>query len=785
MYNADLPLTAQNLLTTLRDHPIEILYAVPYALKLLGESQEGLRVLSALQLVMFGGSACPKPIGDKLVRNGVFLISHYGTTETGQLMTSFRERDDLDWDYVRVEPKLLPYVRWEEQAPGIYELCILDGWPSKVDSNRADGSYATKDLFEKHPTTENAWRYYARQDDTLVLENGEKANPLLLEGVARENHNVAEAIAFGANKPRIGLFIIPSEDTRLTADSELIDDVWPAVDQSNIHTPAFARISKDMIHVLPPSSTYRKTDKGTVIRAAFYRDFADLIESTYDEGNAAGSLVLDGAELINYLRKQLLEIMATSDSSQLHEDTDLFSLGVDSLQTIRLRSVLMKSLDIGGHRLPQNFVFEYPSLAAMAKELQRLRLGQSRAQPTAVEDRMAAMIDKYGHFEQHVPSPRVFRAQDTEHVVVTGATGSLGAHIVSQLAQSDRVETVYCLVRASSGATARTRVRQSLHDRYVYPSLSEVACRKIVPIPATLSDPQLGLRQETYEHLRSHVTSVIHCAWSVNFNWSLESFEKDCISGTRHLLDLCLKASGPTPARFAFCSSVSVVAASPDGFAPEALPASLTCAQGMGYAQSKLVTEYIVNRAAQQTGMSARVMRIGQIIADTKHGVWNASEAIPMMFQTAETIHALPKLDDTLSWTPVDVVAATVSDLAFAPEAAEIMNVTNPVSINWTADLLPLLQQAGIRFDVLPQREWIARLRDSNPDPSVNPPIKLLDFFTKKYDHDGPRRSLQFETKNACAASTSLREARSLDRDLVQKFIDYFRTQCWDCKSPA
>ncbi|KAF2101646.1 NRPS-like enzyme [Rhizodiscina lignyota] len=778
MYNADLPLTASNLLVTLRDHPIEILYAVPYALKLLGESKEGLRVLSELKLVMFGGSACPKPIGDKLVRHGVFLISHYGTTETGQLMTSFRDRDDLDWDYVRVEPKLQPYLRWEEEARGIYELCILDGWPSKVASNRPDGSYATKDLFEKHPTKENAWRYYARKDDTLVLENGEKANPLLVEGVARENANVSEAIAFGANKPRIGLFLIPSRDTKYCTDGALIENVWKSLDQSNAVIPAFARISKDMVRVLSPDIDYRKTDKGTVIRAAFYRDFADLIEAAYNEDNVgSGSLVLEGPALINYLRGQLLELIDISDPLQLKDNTDLFSFGVDSLQSIRLRSVLVKTLDLGGRKLPQNFVFENPSLAAIASELTRLRLGENRGEKTSVEQRMTAMIDKYSHFQPHVP---VTRTINGEHIAVTGATGSLGANVVAQLASSNNIDTVYCLVRASSPSAAEDRVRKSLDARYVAQNLSENELKKIVAIPADLSDPLLGMDQERYDGLTAAVTGVVHCAWSVNFNWALESFEKDCIAGTRHLLDLCLKAKGPTSARFAFCSSVSTVAATPTDVAPEALPASLTYAQEMGYAQSKLVTEHIVTRASRETGMQARVLRIGQIIADTKAGIWNASEAIPMMFQTAETMHSLPQLDDMLSWTPVDVVASTVIDLTFAPEVGEVVNATNPTLINWTQDLLPLLREAGLAFEELPPREWITRLRDSDPDPSANPPIKLLDFFAKKYDHDERRRTLTYETRNATTASPALRAVGGINADLVKKFINYFRQRCWN-----
>ncbi|KAL2861787.1 hypothetical protein BJX68DRAFT_251638 [Aspergillus pseudodeflectus] len=778
MYNAELPLTGPHLLATLQEHPdIEVLYTVPYGLKLLSESEESMKVLARLELVMFGGSSCPKPIGDKLAQNGVRLVSHYGTTETGQLMTSFRERSDIDWDYVRPGPSLLPYIRWDEQMPGLYELCVLEGWPSKVVSNRPDGAYATKDLFEKHPTKKNAWRYYARLDDTLVLENGEKANPLVIEGVARNHPNVAEAIAFGANRSRLGLFLIRVEGRTDETDEQVIDSVLPAIEKCNAQSPAYAYISRDMIRVLPADTVYRKTDKGTVIRSAFYRDFAEQISQVYDQEDASGSQILEGDELASFLRDSLLDI-SSIEPSALQDTTDVFSLGVDSLQSLRLRSIVLKTLSLGGQKLSQNFVFENPSIQAMAEELTRLRTGHESQKQARVEERMAALIEKYSqNFKTHVPIPR---EDDGEYVVVTGATGSLGAHVVAQLVQSERVRKVYCLVRAPTPLSAFHRVRQSLHARFLSTNITPNAERKIAALPADLSNStRLGLDQAVYENIIDSVTAVIHCAWSVNFNWSLESFEQPCIAATRNLIDLCLEARGPAPANFSFCSSVSTVARTPGNWVSETLPESLSHAQSMGYAQSKLVTEHIVSRAAQATNITSRVLRVGQIIADSTHGIWNATEAIPMIFQTAETIKALPLLDDVLSWTPVDTIASAVIEATRSPTGSEVLNITNPTLNHWSRDLLPFLVSAGLEFDPLPKREWLDRLRKSNPDPSANPPIKLLDFFAKKYDNDNPTRVLLYDTKKSQVAAPSLRNAAGLTPDFVSKFISYFRRQAW------
>lgn len=62
----------------MRTHKFEIFYGVPYALKLLAETEEGLEILARLKTVMYGGSACPDDLGNLLVDRGVNLVSHYG-----------------------------------------------------------------------------------------------------------------------------------------------------------------------------------------------------------------------------------------------------------------------------------------------------------------------------------------------------------------------------------------------------------------------------------------------------------------------------------------------------------------------------------------------------------------------------------------------------------------------------------------------------------------------------------------------------------------------------------
>jgi acyl-coenzyme A synthetase/AMP-(fatty) acid ligase len=414
IYNARLPLASKHLLATLKEHSeIRILYGVPYALKLLSETEEGLKLLSRLEVVMFGGSACPKPIGDRLVESGVNLVGHYGATEVGQLMTSFRDhREDKGWEWMRVPPHLKPYLSMELRGPNLYECCVSEGWGSKVATNRDDGSYATKDLFEPHPTIADAWKYYARLDDTIALENGEKANPLLVEGVIRQNHNVAEAVVFGAGKPRLGAFIIPAETSTLQ-DVEIINAVMPKIEEMNASMPAYSQLSKEMVAVLPRDVDYRRTDKGTVIRAAFYRDFSKQINAAYVD-KQSGTLVMARDDLLQFLQKEMQKRVSLKQGATLDEDADLFSLGVDSLQAIQVRSFILQHLKVDGEKLGRNFVFDFPTLGKMADEIIRLQFGGPERQVVGVEEQISAMIEKYAEFPQHVP---VDRPADGKHIV--------------------------------------------------------------------------------------------------------------------------------------------------------------------------------------------------------------------------------------------------------------------------------------------------------------------------------------------------------------------------------
>ncbi|KAJ0161730.1 putative gluconokinase [Colletotrichum tanaceti] len=785
LYNADLPLTREHLTSIMRKHNFDIFYGVPYALKLLAETDQGMALLRQLKIVMYGGSACPDDLGDTLVNNGINLVGHYGATEVGQLMTSFRPPNDRAWNYVRENDKLSPYLKWIPRGPNLFECCVLPGWPAKVATNQDDGSYCTKDLFEPHPTIPGAWKYIARLDDTIALVNGEKFNPVHMEGTVRSNRNVTECVVFGVGRPSLGALVVPAPTLAGKTEDEILDVVWPVVEAASRSVEAYARVSRNMIKLLPHDCAYPRTDKGSVIRQAFYKRYAEDIDRVYDAADASsGDLRTMGvAELKVFVRDGVVQALAKRDQQPplVDDDADFFSLGLDSLQAIQLRSDILRTVDVGGNRLGQTVVFDHPSINKLSAYLASLGTGEGIEAEAPVESEMRELIEKYGDFSPVESAPR-------SSIAVTGVTGSLGAHIVAKLAADPSVKTIYCLTRAGSDADAARRVKTSLLQRRLYHALPASSRRKLVALAADLADPKLGLSDDAYRQVKRDLRLVIHAAWSVNFNMRLSSFEKSNIAGVRHLIDLCRQAGGDddhndaatsssTPASFNFCSSVSTVVRSTTLPVPEAVP-DLEWAQGMGYAQSKVVAEHLCARATR-AGIKARVLRIGQIVADTRHGVWNATEAIPLMLQTALTVGALPKLAETPSWLPVDTVAQGVVDISLSDADGVFANVANPTTFSWSDDLLPALRAAGLDFEEVEPKEWVRRLRASDPDPAANPPIKLVDFFASKYDRDEFAPSKTYVTDNARSFSPALARAPVLDQRLVDNFVRYFKTNHW------
>jgi hypothetical protein len=158
----------------------------------------------------------------------------------------------------------------------------------------------------------------------------------------------------------------------------------------------------------------------------------------------------------------------------------------------------------------------------LAAHLYDLRTGQSDINAdTATEEQhkvMLALLTKYaGALETHAPS--LAAPMPARHVIVlTGATGSLGAHILDQLVRRTDVEQIIVLARASSDTQALDRVDLSLGQRMLNPLHRSSRSKSdfVVAFAADIDKDDLGLEPETYAYIRDKATAVIH-VWLFSF----------------------------------------------------------------------------------------------------------------------------------------------------------------------------------------------------------------------------------------------------------------------------
>lgn len=445
LLNASRPVTAANIIKCLNITRSEALVTVPYTLKFLVEADGGLERLGALRQVINAGSAIPDDLGDMLVKAGANIFHLYGQTECGALMEPPSDR--WLWSWVTPLPHAKPYLQFEPESShasqNLYHLVIKPGLKQKVLSDRPDGSYGTKDLFQRHPTIPDLWKFAARKDDIIVMLNGEKADPIPIEDAVKVNPEVATAVAFGAGQEALGLVVIKSHSSDRLPHADFVNVIGPSIDLGNSRVPAYARIARDMIIVKEAGTPFPATDKGTVIRSAFLKEMHEDIERLYAyrsasklESTCTGVsmsydeiLAIISAVVKDELRSKKAHDTSTPERPAVDEtksfddlsiDADLFDMGVDSLQASNIRSRIQKEIDLHGVSLATNVVFDYPSVALLVDHVMQLHLGKNvQSEQIDAEQLARAMVKRFSKFVSTEPGAEVTNASTKGKTVVS------------------------------------------------------------------------------------------------------------------------------------------------------------------------------------------------------------------------------------------------------------------------------------------------------------------------------------------------------------------------------
>lgn len=800
-----LPITPANITNCLniaqdyhRSHStpsVKYFSSVPYVLQRMAANEAGLEKLQEMKIVGVGGAALPAEIGDKLVQGNVNLISRFGSAECGFLMSSHRDyADDKDWQYLRAGSKINT-ISFEQRDDGLSELIVLPGWPHVAKTNRENGSYATADLFEPHPVIKNAWRYHSRADSQMTLITGKKFDPAPLEAAITTSKLLKDVLIFGDGKPYPGVLLFRSEEAKNKLDEDLITELEPMIGKINIESQSHVRLARSMLVPMPFSNNpLEKSSKGTIQRREADERYTAEIEQAYTKMGLEDGRIIEDDQVSTAILQVVVSVMGTDKN--FDAETDLFSYGVDSVACVQIRHALLQLLPEKCRDLSLTVVEDCGTIGRLAQ----LIISRRRGEDYIEEDQQRLMLDlveKYSIFSEmpkkngHTASQPPYQATEKpsgEVILLTGATGALGAHILHLYLKSSNVTQIFCLVRGASEHAAVERVSKALSSRKLGSLTS-----KVTILRSDLASPTLSLGQPTYTTLASTVTTIHHVAWAVNFRLSVSSFSSN-LASLQNLINLALCSPG-NPPNFIFCSSVASVANSPPGNAvPEAISTNTSDCGPLGYSKSKWIAERICHAAHERTRLQGRmtVMRVGQLSGATDTGIWNMREAYPTMLSQVSLTNTLPNLRDLpLSWLPVDTAASSFVEIAESMKSSDeirVYHIVNTDEIAQWSDLLGWAKNLHPNLEVTAPPAFVRKLEELQKRGNGHPAMKLVPHWkvaygsedtngadadaeqphqkTKKKEPDAEseqRQGLSFTVKQILEVAPALKEVQPVD----------------------
>ncbi|TCD61585.1 hypothetical protein EIP91_008188 [Steccherinum ochraceum] len=349
---------------------------------------------------------------------------------------------------------------------------------------------------------------------------------------------------------------------------------------------------------------------------------------------------------------------------------------------------------------------ETPDAAATLNNAPLLATPPTAQDTLATAATMEATVVRFSqNFPIHTPT---HHAPLRDTILLTGATGALGATLLGSLVPLARVARIFVLNRRSpTGVPLVQRQTEALVEAG-YDAKRVLASPKVVMLESNMHEERLGLPLKLYEEIRRSITHIFHNAYLVNFNVPLTGFTPN-ITTLRLLIDLALSSPFPSPPRLLFVSTSDVWSQKPllTGPVREELGPAQYATRG-GYGQSKWVCENILAVASNQTPLRPIIARVGQI-SGGHNGAWNTHDWVPAMIRSSINFGCLPMLDHDVAWIPSYAVASAMIEMRNS--AFMIHHLEHPRAVHWNSLMQPIGQ--ALHLPLVPYPDWLARLERS------------------------------------------------------------------------
>lgn len=192
-------------------------------------------------------------------------------------------QDKKDWEYIDICTEETG-IQARHFHDDLYELVVVrdDTLPVPQPTFQSfpdKQEHHVGDLFTRHASKENLWKFAGRVDDNIVLTVGQNINPKEFEQEMAKHRLVQSVTMLGNGRPSPCL-IIQLRDNDADAGAQ-VDELWPVMQKALVGRAGYDHVARSRIIVASPSKPLPINPKGNVKRNAVYSLYKDEIEQCY------------------------------------------------------------------------------------------------------------------------------------------------------------------------------------------------------------------------------------------------------------------------------------------------------------------------------------------------------------------------------------------------------------------------------------------------------------------------------------------------------------------------
>ncbi|NOK19625.1 non-ribosomal peptide synthetase [Corallococcus carmarthensis] len=413
-------------------------------------------------------------------------------------------------------------------------------------------------------------------------------------------------------------------------------------------------------------------------------------------------------------------------------NTHFFQAGGDSLGVAH---VLAQVEEDFGVSLPSRRVYSHPTPQLL---LPFCEAGAAPAEAGSQGVRATLLTDARSAALPLLTVPALVK-QPPRTLLLTGATGFLGIHLLAALAP--RVERIHCLVRARDDAEAGARLRATARKYGVHLPWRD---GRIQAVAGDITRTRLGLEASVHDALALQCDAVVHSAASISYILPYADAGKPNVDGTLQVLAFCAHGRAKP---LHHVSSLSVHGAVGTLLGLEEVDEDFALERSLdlmvyenGYTRAKWVAERIA-ADARESGLPVSIYRPGFIQGHSRTGIGNADDMLCRLLVGNAQLGMSPDLPDKY-WlpVPVDYVANATAHLVLTQAPGGTYNLAPEREQEPSHNaLFDLLGEHGHPVRRVAPAVWLRELGRVGPDNALFP---LVAFLREKVYH-GTRTVLE------------------------------------------